>query len=288
MFSKNVQTVLTYLAILIILYGAYKAIVGVHEGAKGNKVKRGLDKIKSSSKSTKKYCRKWTKNIKKRRRKKNSAKQAKKIQGVANKMCYVGCEQVGRLGLSCGAGPGGAGPGGCPAGYSSKAEWDSAKEKLMFAHRIWSRILKVDEKTVDKIVEMSAWLLQRMYANNACNGSMPTILIEALNNFVDNNCLNKKTTAECQRAGDVIYFFIPLSESDPGAGAGAKMGYASYDNVKRYLVSELKADEEDDAAIEKIIGGDPNKQFNLDEWLVIMAAVRRGAGRQQDPPLLKK
>ena len=148
MFSKNVKTVLTYLAILIILYGAYKAIVNVQEGAKskkgGNRFNiSGLKKIKSG-KSTKKYCKKWTKNIKKQKRKMRKTKNIRKktklenrIQGLQKKMCYVGCKQVGQLGLSCGAGgaggagggaggAGGAGggAGGCSVEYSSKAEWD--------------------------------------------------------------------------------------------------------------------------------------------------------------------
>ena len=201
MFSKNVRTVLTYLAILIILYGAYKAIVGVHEGAKGNKVKRGLDKIKSSSKSAKKYCRKWTKNIKKRRRKKNSAKQAKKIQGVADKMCYVGCKQVGRLGLSCGAGPGGAGPGGagpsgagpsgagpggCGSNYSSAAEWDTLVEMLR------------QRRPEDNYSE----LLSIVYTNNIIDGCLPTRLITAVKDL--SVCQNEES---CSDSPLVLYFY---------------------------------------------------------------------------------
>ena len=101
MFSKDVQTALTYLSLLIILYGAYKALVGVLEGAKGKKggarAKRGLDKIKSRKKLSRKFCGKWTKNIKKRKRKirktKNSSKKTKlekRVQGLQRKCATLG------------------------------------------------------------------------------------------------------------------------------------------------------------------------------------------------------
>jgi len=38
LFSKNTQSILTYLAILIILYGAYKAIFNIREGKNKNSV----------------------------------------------------------------------------------------------------------------------------------------------------------------------------------------------------------------------------------------------------------
>ena len=40
MFSKNTKTILTYLAILIIFYGAYKAVFNLKEGKKRKKRKK--------------------------------------------------------------------------------------------------------------------------------------------------------------------------------------------------------------------------------------------------------
>ena len=103
MFSKNVQNILFYIAVLIILYGAYKAIANIHERAKG---KNDLNEIKimKQTKKEKKYCKKIFKKIKKKIPKflktqnlEKKTKHKNKIKELSEKMCSNDCKQVKRL-----------------------------------------------------------------------------------------------------------------------------------------------------------------------------------------------
>jgi hypothetical protein len=55
MFSKNTKTILTYLAILIIFYGAYKAVFNLKEGKKGKKRKKKSKSIGSGGVGSSNY-----------------------------------------------------------------------------------------------------------------------------------------------------------------------------------------------------------------------------------------
>ena len=271
MFSKDVQTVLTYLALLIILYGAYKALVGVLEGAKGKKggsrAKRGLDKIKSRKKLSRKFCRKWNKNIKKRKRKirktGNSSKKTKlekRVQGVAKKMCYVGCKQVGKLGLSCGAGGAGAGgagaggagaggaggagagAGGCTEGYSSKAEWDE----------IWQRYVEAELDLYDRF----GFNAEQQQAANVFMGELKN---RFENNYLKNNCMpTRLVDAFSYRERNECF-------ADENAWSGCKQNAAT---KMFYLYSKNEIMETADLA--QMIEDEWSNELSLDQKIVLL------------------
>jgi len=301
MFSKDVQTVLTYLALLIILYGAYKALVGVLEGAKGKKggsrAKRGLDKIKSRKKLSRKFCRKWNKNIKKRKRKirktGNSSKKTKlekRVQGVAKKMCYVGCKQVGKLGLSCGAGgagaggAGGAGAGGCSVGYSSKADWDRAVETAravaadqngvptrIIAERDveTARTVAADQNgvPVDERNKLTDSLYTK-YNNN--NGCMPTILVEVLEFVGKNQCVNG--TAVKWTCEEVVKELVNnYYDPSPGITVSANVAEFTVSFIKyRYKEKHgMTLSQDAEAELRELFWPDGNQKYHhsLDQYL---------------------
>jgi len=78
MFSKNVQNILFTLAILIILYGAYKALFTVQEGKKDGSRRR-----KSKRKSNKRKRKSNKSN--KRKRKSNTSNKRKRISNTSKK-----------------------------------------------------------------------------------------------------------------------------------------------------------------------------------------------------------
>ena len=119
-------------------------------------------------------------------------------------MCYVGCKQVGKLGLSCGAGGAGAGAGGagagaggCPVGYSSKADWDE----------IWQQFFTQMGKLGLSDTEPANYK-NRIENNHLKNNCMPTILVDEVSYAARNGCLvNDFEGMRCKQAEATAIFY---------------------------------------------------------------------------------
>ena len=122
LFSKNTVAFFMYIAFLIILYGAYKYIVGVHEGAKGKKGRqksiRKKKKCNKLNKKLKKFNKKERKLVGKTKNPNKKRRIDKLRKKITDKMCKVGCRQLDKKGIVC-----------CPPGYESVTELDKIKSR---------------------------------------------------------------------------------------------------------------------------------------------------------------